>query len=706
MANEAVAASCGSQTSSASVAADRAGTAARGRPAARAPSATEPSAPPAAPTATAGPPPRTARAPGPRRPRRPRAERASRRNARTTAPMSRAAVGAADGDEVGEPGQPEVLGQDRVEIRGVPVDEPGQQPALLARQAGHRAAQGRPHAAGGPLPPRRTPEQVGRPVGEQRDGQRGRVQRRLRACRRRRPAAPAAHPARSAHRPGSRRRRPSGVAVPPRDSIDATPPDLDPGRAPPVPCAASVTGSLSTVTVRVTAACRQACCTRGEARACPMRAARGSSTRAAHAAASATPGASRATARERLPADAASTPTATSAHPIPRASDTACGRARQATVASHAAPVPTARRRSNGSRSPAPSALRRGTSVPITAAPRPPRSHRDQRTQRRVLDVADTADVVELVGAGEVAVRATPVKDVLRQHRPHPGQRLQLIGRGGVEIDRPGRGAPALPARGRVATPAGAATAPPFPAGSPTTICCPSLTRAARFRLVRSTPGRAPPAAAIASSIRAPATRWYSPGRCTLPATSTTTSPVAGPAAEPVAGATGRDAGVGAVPDPGAGVAAAPPVPTSDDPGTEGTRADTATARGRAAISQTAATTAATSTAPTTPSAARRPGSTRTGTRAAQRCHRVGPCRGGSGVRSGSGSSASSHPVPRRARTRSATRSDSFRTAPTLGSRAGRPRRRRRTVDTAAGCAQKGCRRQRSVLGARPISRR
>src|SRR5918995_1988916 len=51
--------------------------------------------------------------------------------------------------------------------------------------------------------------------------------------------------------------------------------------------------------------------------------------------------------------------------------------------------------------------------------------------------------------------------------------------------------------------------------------CVPSTSGAARLRLERTAPGRAPPAASIASMTRAPSANSYTPGRRTHPATST-----------------------------------------------------------------------------------------------------------------------------------------------------------------------------------------
>src|SRR5919201_2487008 len=54
-----------------------------------------------------------------------------------------------------------------------------------------------------------------------------------------------------------------------------------------------------------------------------------------------------------------------------------------------------------------------------------------------------------------------------------------------------------------------------------TNTCVPSTSGAARLRLDRTAPGRAPPAASIASMTRAPSANSYTPGRRTHPATST-----------------------------------------------------------------------------------------------------------------------------------------------------------------------------------------
>src|SRR4051812_34245290 len=88
-----------------------------------------------------------------------------------------------------------------------------------------------------------------------------------------------------------------------------------------------------------------------------------------------------------------------------------------------------------------------------------------------------------------------------------------------------------------------AVAATPLGAGTPTTICSPSVRTRARFKEPVRTPRRGPPAAATASTTREPAGSVAIPGRRTLPATSTTMRPVAaaegvpaGPVPAPAAG--------------------------------------------------------------------------------------------------------------------------------------------------------------------------
>src|SRR3954466_4620997 len=77
----------------------------------------------------------------------------------------------------------------------------------------------------------------------------------------------------------------------------------------------------------------------------------------------------------------------------------------------------------------------------------------------------------------------------------------------------PGAGAGAAAARARPAA------AP----GTPTAICWPSPTTAARFTDAGSASGSSPPAASTASATRDPDGRLTSPGRATRPTTETTT---------------------------------------------------------------------------------------------------------------------------------------------------------------------------------------
>src|ERR687897_2660235 len=76
-----------------------------------------------------------------------------------------------------------------------------------------------------------------------------------------------------------------------------------------------------------------------------------------------------------------------------------------------------------------------------------------------------------------------------------------------------------------------------------TNTCVPSTSGAARLRLERTAPGRAPPAASIASMTRAPSANSYTPGRRTHPATSTRITVVGDADAD--AGATGASPGPG-----------------------------------------------------------------------------------------------------------------------------------------------------------------
>src|SRR5450755_3372635 len=73
-------------------------------------------------------------------------------------------------------------------------------------------------------------------------------------------------------------------------------------------------------------------------------------------------------------------------------------------------------------------------------------------------------------------------------------------------------------------TPPADIAADPDGGGTPTKISWPSLNLRARSSAVRSVCGNAPPAAAIASTIREPGGSVKTPGFATLPTTSTTSS--------------------------------------------------------------------------------------------------------------------------------------------------------------------------------------
>jgi len=78
----------------------------------------------------------------------------------------------------------------------------------------------------------------------------------------------------------------------------------------------------------------------------------------------------------------------------------------------------------------------------------------------------------------------------------------------------------------------GPAAVPPRPV-TPTSTCSPSVSSRAKLMVVRSTPGKTPPAAASASATLDPGGSRTSPGRRTRPATWTTTS-AAPTAADPL----------------------------------------------------------------------------------------------------------------------------------------------------------------------------
>ena len=352
--------------------ADSAGSAARGRPSdQRGQRDRRPSPPPAARSATAGPPrtnmtstsPPTSAAhprPGPR-PAQHQQHRAD----------DDRAVRAADRDQVGQPGQPEPLGQHRVEAGGVAVDQPGQQAALLVGQPGRRPAQRRC----GPRPPPAATTAGGRAAAAApgRTASRDSTPPSRSGC----SVAVEPHALPGQHvapRPRRRRARapsPSTGTLAPRqhDRLGAGL-DRDPRRAGRALRRqhARVGGRRSSVDVTPPRA-RWASATSGEARAWASRPASGTSTRATQNSVSASAGAHRAGApastttssRRRTPTSAA------------RQDDAGRAAAPASTTASHAAAAPTASRRSSGSRtgrrSPRSSPARRAAGARVTPSP-------------------------------------------------------------------------------------------------------------------------------------------------------------------------------------------------------------------------------------------------------------------------------------------------------------------------------------------------
>lgn len=105
-----------------------------------------------------------------------------------------------------------------------------------------------------------------------------------------------------------------------------------------------------------------------------------------------------------------------------------------------------------------------------------------------------------------------PGHNLVGEDRTDAGKGVKVVGGGKVEVEQTaGLGAAGT---GRRAT----------SASTPTRTCSPSATLRARLSTPVATPGSTPPAARSASSTRAPTRSRTSPGRPTLPATSTTSS--------------------------------------------------------------------------------------------------------------------------------------------------------------------------------------
>ena len=137
-------------------------------------------------------------------------------------------------------------------------------------------------------------------------------------------------------------------------------------------------------------------------------------------------------------------------------------------------------------------------SAPTGGASR--RSDRHLLPQRREPHVADPGDLAELLDRPEAAALLAGVEDLLRGDGADPGERVELLERRGVEVERLPLGAGAR--RGR--RPRRRPRRPPARRRG-TSIWRPSSTSAARLRPPRSARRVAPPARATASSTRAPA---------------------------------------------------------------------------------------------------------------------------------------------------------------------------------------------------------
>ena len=129
-----------------------------------------------------------------------------------------------------------------------------------------------------------------------------------------------------------------------------------------------------------------------------------------------------------------------------------------------------------------------------------PYSQRHLLAQRREALVADPGDLAELLDRAEAAALFAEVEDLLRGQRTDPAERVELLERRRVEVERLARRR-----RGRRPRSRGAA-APPRPrrARSGTSTWRPSSSSAARLSPPRSARRVAPPARCTASSTRAP----------------------------------------------------------------------------------------------------------------------------------------------------------------------------------------------------------
>ena len=125
---------------------------------------------------------------------------------------------------------------------------------------------------------------------------------------------------------------------------------------------------------------------------------------------------------------------------------------------------------------------------------RPTPSHRHQVAQRLEAHLADPGHVAELLDGAEPAVLLAERQDLRRRRRADARERVELLGRRGVEVDLRRASPPATSSRAR--------SLPAARVGTST--CLPSSTTAARFTAERSARRAGPPARRTASSTRSP----------------------------------------------------------------------------------------------------------------------------------------------------------------------------------------------------------
>ena len=130
------------------------------------------------------------------------------------------------------------------------------------------------------------------------------------------------------------------------------------------------------------------------------------------------------------------------------------------------------------------------------------RSRLERFAQGREPLLADALDLRELGQRAEAAVGVAVLDDALRERRADAVDAVELLDRGGREVDP-------VAARWAARSAGGAAPATRPPPG--TTICWPSARRAARFTVVRSARGLGPPARWSATGHARPGRQPHQP---------------------------------------------------------------------------------------------------------------------------------------------------------------------------------------------------